>query len=104
MTGELPRRHPGIRFRRRLVQPRPKGRRLPHDGKSDALRSVEAALREGAFADLVVFDPETVADDATYLEPARYPIGIERVIVNGRPATLDYAETGDRPGRLLRRV
>ena len=60
-------------------------------------------LREGAFADLVVFDPETVADQATYAAPARYPTGIEHVVVNGRPAILDGAETGGRPGRLLRR-
>lgn len=60
-------------------------------------------LREGAFADLVVFDPATVADVATYADPARYPIGIEHVVVNGRPAILAGVETGDRPGRLLRR-
>ena len=60
-------------------------------------------VREGAFADLVVFDPATVADVATYTDPARYPTGIDHVIVNGRPAILDGAETGERPGRLLRR-
>jgi N-acyl-D-aspartate/D-glutamate deacylase len=59
-------------------------------------------LREGAFADLVVFDADTVAEEATYEEPARYPAGIEHVIVNGRPAILSGAETGERPGRLLR--
>jgi len=61
-------------------------------------------VREGALADLVVFDPATVADQATYADPARYPGGIEHVIVNGRPAILDGAETGERPGRLLRRA
>jgi N-acyl-D-amino-acid deacylase len=61
-------------------------------------------IREGAFADLVVFDPASVADDATYLDPARYPTGIDHVIVNGRPAILHGAETGERPGRLLRRT
>ena len=60
-------------------------------------------LREGAMADLVVLDPATVDDVATYTEPARYPTGIEHVFVNGRPAILDGAETGERPGRLLRR-
>jgi len=60
-------------------------------------------VREGAFADLVVLDPDSVADEATYLDPARYPRGIEHVIVNGRAAILDGAETGERPGRLLRR-
>ncbi len=59
-------------------------------------------VREGAMADLVVFDPATVIDEATYAEPARYPIGIDHVIVNGRPAIISGAETGERPGRLLR--
>jgi N-acyl-D-amino-acid deacylase len=60
-------------------------------------------VRDGALADLVVFDPATVADEATYTDPARYPTGIEHVIVNGRVAILAGAETGERPGRLLRR-
>lgn len=60
-------------------------------------------LRVGAAADLVVFDPRTVADRATYLEPARYPSGIDHVIVNGRVAVRDGVETGARAGRLLRR-
>jgi N-acyl-D-amino-acid deacylase len=59
-------------------------------------------VREGALADLVVFDPATVADIATYDDPARYPLGIQHVIVNGRAAILDGAETGDRSGRVLR--
>ena len=60
-------------------------------------------LREGAFADVVVFDPSTVADLATYERPAVHPAGIRDVIVNGRPAIRDGRETGERPGRLLRR-
>lgn len=59
-------------------------------------------LREGALADVVVFDPATVADVATYAEPAQHPIGIEHVVVNGRLAVRDGAETGERAGRLLR--
>ncbi len=61
-------------------------------------------VREGAFADLVVLDPATVQDEASYLEPVRHPSGIEHVIVNGRPAVLSGSETGERPGRLLRRA
>ena len=61
-------------------------------------------LREGAFADLVVFDPGTVADEATYEEPSRYPVGIDHVVVNGRLAVLAGQETGERAGRLLRRA
>ena len=60
-------------------------------------------IREGGHADLVVFDPLTVADEATYTTPARHPAGIDHVIVNGRAAILSGVETGDRPGRLLRR-
>jgi N-acyl-D-aspartate/D-glutamate deacylase len=58
--------------------------------------------REGACADLVVFDPATVIDEATYLEPSRYPTGIEHVFVNGRAAVLGGEETTARTGRLLR--
>jgi N-acyl-D-aspartate/D-glutamate deacylase len=61
-------------------------------------------VREGGMADLVVFDPATVIDRATVTEPARYPVGIDHVIVNGRVAILEGAETGERPGRLLRRT
>jgi N-acyl-D-amino-acid deacylase len=59
-------------------------------------------LREGAFADLVVIDATTVTDVATYEEPDRYPKGIDHVVVNGRLAVLDGAETGERAGQLLR--
>ena len=59
-------------------------------------------IRRGAAADLIVFDPTTVADEATYLEPARHPTGIDHVIVNGRLAIRDGVETGARPGRLIR--
>ena len=61
-------------------------------------------IREGSFADLVVLDPATVADRATYEAPAVHPVGIEAVIVNGTIAVLDSSETGARPGRLLRRA
>jgi N-acyl-D-aspartate/D-glutamate deacylase len=59
-------------------------------------------VREGAMADLVVLDAAKIGEEATYTDPARYPRGIEHVIVNGRPAILGGAETGERSGRLLR--
>jgi len=43
-------------------------------------------LSVGADADLVIFDPETVADQATYSEPVRPPVGIETVIIGGKTA------------------
>lgn len=85
---------------------------LPLETAVAKLTSVPAArlglvdrgvLREGAAADLVIFDPATVADVATYAQPARHPVGIEQVIVNGVVAVGDGVETGARPGRLLRR-
>jgi N-acyl-D-amino-acid deacylase len=59
-------------------------------------------LREGAFADLVVFDPDRIEDRATYDEPDRYPSGIDHVIVNGLVAVSDGEPTTERAGRLLR--
>ena len=60
-------------------------------------------LRAGAYADLVVFDPETVIDAATFDDPKRPAEGIAMVFVNGRPVWQDGAHTGARPGRALRR-
>src|SRR5215469_16088389 len=57
---------------------------------------------EGNAADLVLFDPETIADRATFDDPHQYPEGIEMVIVNGA-VVIDGEHTGALPGRLLRR-
>lgn len=58
-------------------------------------------LRENYFADLVVFNPATVRDTATYEQPHQYPIGIEHVIVNGVHVLDPKGLTGARPGRPL---
>jgi N-acyl-D-amino-acid deacylase len=57
-------------------------------------------LRPGAFADVVVFDPATVADAATFTDPHRYPRGMPWVLVNGRPVVAGGRHTGARPGRV----
>ncbi len=57
---------------------------------------------EGNFADLVLFDPATITDTATYDDPKQEPIGIELVIVNGRTAYRDGEHTGVGSGRFLR--
>jgi N-acyl-D-amino-acid deacylase len=59
-------------------------------------------LRPGYGADIVIFDPDTVADRATWAEPRLEPIGIDRVIVNGQTAVEDGRPTGLLPGRVLR--
>ena len=60
-------------------------------------------VRTGAFADLVVFDPKTVAEVGTYADPEQPPTGIAAVIVNGTVIARDGTHTGARPGRALRR-
>jgi len=56
----------------------------------------------GAFADLVVFDPATVADRATFTDPHQYPVGIDVVLVNGEVVIREGEHTGALPGRTLR--
>lgn len=59
-------------------------------------------LREGFRADIVVFDPGTVIDRATYQDPHQFPAGIAHVMVNGRFTVRDGEHTGSRPGSFLR--
>ena len=61
------------------------------------------SLRPGACADLVLFDPATIADTATFDQPKTPAAGIALVMVNGRTVWNDGAATGERPGRALRR-
>ncbi len=60
-------------------------------------------LRAGAFADVVIFDLETIEDVATYTDPCQYPAGISHVIVNGAVTVEAGAQTDARAGRMLRR-
>ena len=60
-------------------------------------------LREGNWADLVVFDPATVQDNATFSDPHHYATGFAAVIVNGVIVVKDDAHTGARPGMIVRR-
>ncbi|NPV46676.1 MAG: D-aminoacylase [Armatimonadetes bacterium] len=58
-------------------------------------------VREGFAADLVVFDPSTIADQATFESPHQYPVGIKLVVVNGQITVQDDRHTGASAGRLL---
>jgi len=58
-------------------------------------------LREGYAADVVVFDPEKVADMATFEKPHQYAVGFVAVLVNGEPVVLEGQHTGARPGKVL---
>ena len=58
-------------------------------------------LKEGMFADVVVFDPATIADRATYEKPHQYAVGMKHVFVNGVQVLKDGEHTGAKPGRAL---
>ena len=59
-------------------------------------------LQEGYFADVVVFDPETIQDHATFVEPHQYATGVLHVFVNGVQVLKDGEHTGATPGRVVR--
>ncbi len=71
-------------------------RRLGLEGRGE--------IREGAFADLVLFDPGRVADRATWADPQQYPDGIPCVVVNGQIVVENGEHTGRLPGRVLRKA
>jgi N-acyl-D-amino-acid deacylase len=61
------------------------------------------SIKERAFADIVIFDPATIADRATFETPHQYSVGMRHVFVNGVHVLKDGEHTGARPGRALRR-
>ncbi len=58
-------------------------------------------LKPGMFADVVIFDPATIADKATFPEPHQYSVGVRDVFVNGQQVLKDGEHTGVKPGRAL---
>jgi N-acyl-D-amino-acid deacylase len=58
-------------------------------------------LKEGLFADVVVFDPATIADRATFENPHQYASGVRHVLVNGSQVIRNGEHTGAKPGRAL---
>jgi N-acyl-D-aspartate/D-glutamate deacylase len=60
-------------------------------------------IATGQWADLVIFDPATVNDRATFENPFQYPAGIDTVLVNGKVVLDEGKHTGTRPGKVLKR-
>jgi len=58
-------------------------------------------LKKGMFADVVLFDPATIADRATFEKPHQYAVGVKHVFVNGVQVLKDGEHTGAKPGRAL---
>ena len=61
-------------------------------------------IREGMFADVVVFDPATIADRATFERPHQFAVGMQHVFVNGGHVLKDGEHTGATPGRVVRGI
>jgi N-acyl-D-amino-acid deacylase len=59
-------------------------------------------LNARCYADVVVFDPATIADKATFDAPKQYAVGVEHVLVNGVPVIRDGEHTGAKPGRVVK--
>jgi N-acyl-D-aspartate/D-glutamate deacylase len=58
-------------------------------------------LVEGYFADIAIFDPDTITDKATFEQPHQYALGVDTVLVNGEVVVSNGQHTGARPGRVL---
>lgn len=61
------------------------------------------SLKKGNIADIVIFNPDTIKDQATPTNPTAYSTGIHHVFVNGKPVLLNNQMTGERPGQFVRR-
>jgi N-acyl-D-amino-acid deacylase len=61
-------------------------------------------VREGYWADLVLFDPARVEDKATYTQPHQFSQGFDLVLVNGQPVVEEGKLTGARPGKIVRHI
>ncbi|MEE4202325.1 MAG: amidohydrolase family protein, partial [Halieaceae bacterium] len=59
-------------------------------------------LRTGYYADVLVFDPDTITDHATFEQPHQYSTGMEQVFINGEQVIADGQHTGATPGRVVR--
>ena len=77
-------------------------RRLTHLPATNLKIKNRGLLKEGYFADIVIFDPENVKDNATFQEPHQYAEGVEEVFVNGVQVLKNGEHTGATPGRFVK--
>ena len=59
-------------------------------------------LKEGYYADIVIFDPHAISDNATFSKPHQFSTGVTDVFVNGRQVLKNGEHTGALPGRVVR--
>lgn len=77
-------------------------RKLSHLPAENLKIQKRGLLKEGYFADIVVFDPERIQDHATFENPHQYATGVKHVFVNGQQVLKDGEHTGVTPGRIVR--
>jgi len=77
-------------------------RRLTSFPASNLKLERRGALKTGFFADVVVFDPDTIADHASFTDPHQYATGMVHVFVNGAQVIKNGEHTGAKPGRVVR--
>ncbi len=100
-----------VRGETRKEEPREVGRKIL--SLQEAIRKITSCpaqrlrlrdrglLRENMWADIVIFDPQTISDQSTYANPHQYPKGIPYVIVNGQVVVENGEHTGALPGKVL---
>ncbi len=77
-------------------------RKLTHLPAENLKLNKRGLLREGYYADIVIFNPEKIRDHATFQEPHQYATGVSHVFVNGTPVLWDGEHTGAKPGQIVR--
>ena len=77
-------------------------RKLTHLPAENLKISHRGLLKEGYYADIVIFDPKEISDFATFEEPHQYATGVKHVFVNGQLVLRDGEHTGAKPGRIVR--
>ena len=77
-------------------------RRLPSLPAANLKIDRRGRLAPGYFADVVIFDPATIADRSTFKQPHQYSVGVQHVLVNGVPVLRNGDHTGATPGRVVR--
>lgn len=77
-------------------------RRLTHLPATNLKLKSRGQLKPGYYADLAIFDPNTIHDRATFENPHRYAVGMVHVFVNGQQVLSNGEHTGAKPGRVVR--
>ena len=90
-----------VRRQRLLSLPEAIRKMLSSSRRTSGAEESRHRLGIGMVADLVLFDPETVQDNATYQQPKRHPSGMPYVFVNGRPVKDNHRHTGVLAGEVL---